>query len=29
MNKGVGIGIEVIVEDEMGGGHGAIVIGTE
>ena len=29
VNKGVGIGIEVVVEEEMGGGHGAMVIGTD
>lgn len=29
MNNGVGIGIEVVVGDEISGGHGAISIGTE
>lgn len=29
VNKGVGMGIKVVVEEEMGGGQGAIVIGTD
>ena len=29
MNKGVGIGIENAVGEEIGGGHGAIMIGIE
>ena len=29
VNKGVRMGIEVVVEEEMGGAQGAIVIGTK
>ena len=29
VNKGAGMGIEVVVEEEMGGGKGAIVVGTD